>query len=345
MRIVRDLNSYRKKLSKRLILAIGNFDGFHRGHRKLAAYVVAQARKYNAIPAVMTFPQHPQSVLHPGQKKLLLYSLEQKLFYLAQAGIELCFLPSFTPAFSRMTPEEFVEKVLVGKLHVLEVCMGYDAHFGRGREGTTDRMRALAGKNGFLFKKMGPVMIGRKPVSSSLIREYLAAGRIEEVKACLGRPFSLFGKVVGGKGHGTHLGFPTANLEVHSNMLIPLGVYSASARFLSLGPRDKGQGPRNSLERAGGAWRVVRGAREWLPGALNFGKRPTYPAAETPRPVLEMHLFHFHKNVRGREMEVAFHKFLRPEKRFKNEEALKAQILRDIKAAQRDHLGRPGGLD
>lgn len=326
MKIVKRLDQFRKDPSIRLILAIGNFDGFHLGHQKLIAYVVAQAKKHRALSAVMTFRQHPQSVLHPEKKKLLLSSLEQKLFNLAQAGVDLCFLQPFTPSFSRLTAKEFVEKILVKKLHALEVCMGYDARFGRSRRGTTDMMRSLATKNGFLFKRMEPVLIGEKPISSSLIRELLAAGEIEKVNACLGKPFSLLGKVVKGKGHGTHLGFPTANLEVHSNILIPLGVYAASARFLKRPDLVLGKNlPPLSFS-------------PWLQGVMNYGKRPTYPASETPKPVLEMHLFDFAGGVYGKYIELALHKFIRPEKRFSNEENLKEQILHDTETAKEYHL-------
>lgn len=342
MQIITDLEIYRKKPAKRLILAIGNFDGFHRGHQKLLRYTVAQAKKHRAIPAVLTFREHPQSVLHPRRRPMRLYSVEQRLFYLAQAGIRLCFLQHFTPSFSRMTPGEFVEKVLVRKLKVLEVVMGYDARFGRGREGTTGTMRELAKEHGFLFRKMTPVLFGRKPVSSSLIRKLLVQGEIEKANMCLGRPFSLWGKVVKGKGHGRHLGFPTANLEVHANVLLPLGVYVASARMLFPGLRGT---PQVLANLAGHGLRIFdkrlrrpcpgdRIPGKWLPGVMNYGKRPTYPAVETPRPVLEMYLFHFHRNVYGGAMEVALHKFLRPEKRFFDEDALKAQIRRDVDAAR-----------
>lgn len=330
MRTITDLHEFHNQSSRPIVLALGNFDGFHLGHQKLLRYVKAQAKKYRALAAVLTFRQHPHHILHPQQRPLLITGLEQKLFYLARAGMDLCFLQSFTPAFSQMSPHEFVEKILIKKLRVREVCMGYDAHFGHGRKGDTRMMKVFAEEYGFLFKRMGPVMSGKQPISSSLVRALLLKGKMEKVRECLGRPFSLFGKVVPGKGHGTHLGFPTANLEVHSDIMIPRGVYVASARFLSLGPR-------NNLEQTRGTWLVVRGASKWLPGVVNFGKRPTYPAFETPQPVLELFLLHFHKQVYGKMMEVAFHEFLRPERRFAAEEALKKQILLDVTTAQKRH--------
>lgn len=328
MQIIPDLRKYKARSSRPVILALGNFDGFHLGHQKLSRYVVAQARKHHGLAAVLTFPQHPHSILHPERKPMMLMSVEQKLFYLAQSGINLCFLQSFTPAFSKMSPQDFAGKILVKKLHIREICMGHDAHFGRGRKGDTGLMENLARSNGFLFRKMKPVIVGGKPVSSSRVRELLMKGEVEKAGKCLGRSFSMFGKVIHGKGHGMHLGFPTANLEVHSEILLPLGVYVASARFLSLASRAMGHGPSKDLKQ-------VCGARGWLPGVVNFGKRPTYPKEETPRPVLELHLLDFKGQVYGEMMEIALHRFLRPEQKFPTEGVLKARIQRDVLDARR----------
>lgn len=333
MKIITDLHEFCPKLTKPIVLAIGNFDGFHLGHQKLLRYVKVQARKHNALAAVLTFRQHPHHILHPQQKPLLLSCPEQKLFYLANAGMDLCFFQSFTPAFSKMSAREFVEKILVQKLHVREVCMGYDAHFGHHREGDARMMQSLAKKHGFLFKRMEPVLIGKQPVSSSLVRKLLLKGKMEKVRDCLGRPFSLFGKVIPGKGHGVHLGFPTANLEVHSDVLLPLGVYVASGRFLSQLTLHNPRGVPSRLR----SFTPGVHLGEWLPGVVNFGKRPTYPKSETPRPVLELYLLHFHKQVYGKMMEVALHKFLRPEKKFATEDGLIRQIRQDVRNAQTYH--------
>ncbi len=346
MQIIPDLRKYNGS-SRPVILALGNFDGFHLGHQRLLRYVVRQVKRERALAAVLTFPQHPHSILHPERKPMMLMSIEQKLFYLAEAGIDLCFLQSFTPAFSKMTPLDFAEKVLVKKLHVREICMGHDAHFGRGRKGDTGLMERMAKANGFLFKKMKPVMAGGKPISSSRVRELLIRGDVEKAQKCLGRPFSMFGKVIKGKGHGLHLGFPTANLEVHSEILLPLGVYVASARFLNRGERRTGNGERLPADEAGKNVKqiryplpVLRSTGQWLPGVVNFGKRPTYPKKETPRPVLELHLLDFKGQVYGEMMEIALHRFLRSEQKFPTEEALKTKIESDILAARRFHGNR-----
>lgn len=280
MQIITDLHRFQASPARPLILALGNFDGFHRGHQALLRYVVRQAKRRNAQAAVLTFQEHPHSVLHPARKPMMLTSVEQKLFFLARAGMDVCFLQPFTPAFAAMEAEDFVRQVLVRKLRVREVCMGYDAHFGRGRRGDTAMMACLAQEHGFLFRKMGPVLCGREPVSSSRIRAYLMKGEVRKARECLGRPFSMFGKVVHGKGHGMHLGTPTANLEVHSEIVLPLGVYVASGRVL----------PRQAIAPRKGKFELPRKMPLWRPGVMNYGKRPTYPAIETPRPVLELHL-------------------------------------------------------
>jgi len=333
MRLITDLRAYQTRNLQRLVLAIGNFDGFHLGHQKILAYVVKQARKNHALSAVLTFRNHPQVVLHPQKKKLLLFSFDQKLAFLQKAGVDICLAPFFTRVFSKMSREVFVEKILAKQLRVLEVCMGVDARFGYRRRGTTSLMENLARKYGFLFKRMKPVLIGKRPVSSSWIRELLVKGEIEKVNRCLGRPFSIWGDIVRGKGHGIHLGFPTANLESYANIQIPLGVYVASARFL-----------RRKMSFATASDDSIRFFKEvspWIPGVMNFGKRPTYPSSETPQPVLETHLFDFKKRVYGKTMEVALHKFIRPEKRFADEGVLKKQIGKDVEVARKWHRKRP----
>jgi len=329
MRLITDLRAYRTKNLQRLVLAIGNFDGFHLGHQKLLAYVVKQARKHHALSAVLTFRNHPQIVLHPKKKKLLLFSFDQKLTFLKKAGVDICLAPFFTRDFSKMSPEVFAGKILAKQLRVLEVCMGVDAHFGYRRRGTTNLMENWARKYGFLLKRMEPVLIGQRPVSSSWVRELLAKGEIEKVTRCLGRPFSIWGDIVRGKGHGTHLGFPTANLESHANVQIPLGAYVASARFL--------QRKMSFVTGSDASAHFFKEVSPRIPGVMNFGKRPTYPSFETPKPVLEMHLFDFKTRIYGKDMEIALHRFIRPEKKFFNEEELKRQIQKDILKARKWH--------
>ncbi|MBU9888856.1 MAG: riboflavin biosynthesis protein RibF [Candidatus Omnitrophica bacterium] len=328
MRIITDLHRFQASPSKPLVLAIGNFDGFHRGHQTLLRYVVRQAKRRKAVAAALTFVEHPYSVLYPDRKPMMLTGVEQKMLFLARAGMDICFLQKFTPKFAAITPQDFVRDVLVRKLRIREVCMGYDARFGHDRKGDAGMMAHLAEGCGFHFKKMDPVLVAGQPVSSSRIRAHLLKGEVKKAGDCLGRPFSMFGKVVRGKGHGTHLGAPTANLEVHAEIVLPFGVYVASGRIL----------PERVIAPRSGYFRPPSRMPSWLRGVMNFGKRPTYPSLESPRPVLELHLLDFKGDVYGTLMEIALHRFLRPEKKFGNEEALKRQIGRDILQAKRYYV-------
>ncbi len=329
MRIINDFNHFKSKKEK-LVLALGNFDGLHLGHQKLLQYVAGQARKHQARAAVFTFKDHPQSVLHPKGKPFLLHSLGQKLFLLAQAGMDYCFLQSFTPNFSKMSAEDFVKKVLVQKLHVLEVCMGHGARFGCAREGDAHLMKKLAKRYSFFFKEMAPVKMGGLTVSSTLIRKWVIEGELGKAAKGLGRPLSVFGRIIRGRGHGGTLGFPTANLEVDHPASLPLGVYIASARFL----------PQGIFREAEREVKAKKNLAPWLPGVLNFGRRPTFPEAQTPRPILELHLLDFKGQLYGKNMEVALHAFIRPETRFPNDEALKVQIAADVRKAKAYHKKR-----
>ncbi len=307
MKIIRDIQKYNS--SKSVVLAIGNFDGVHLGHQKLLRYVVSQARKYKSVPAVLTFPKHPQGILHPNKKLPQIISLETKLRYLEKAGIKICFLPNFSKVFSKLSPEKFVREILIKKLHIEEVCMGYDAHFGAGRRGNGDVMRGLARKYGFIFKQMPAVILNGKPVSSSCIRKWLLKGELLKVQKVLGRKYSVAGKVVHGRHIAAGMAVSTANIETDTETLLPLGIYAARGRILDANKKKYGK---------------------WLNAVLNFGKRPTFPKLDTPSPVLEVHFLNIEKNLYGKTVEVEIHKKLRNEKKFLSQDALRRQIFKDI---------------
>jgi len=154
MKLITDIDNYTSQTDKPLVLALGNFDGIHLGHRALLEKVVLKAKGHGALAAVLTFKDHPQSILHPGSSPSLLISNEQKLALLSQLGINLCFFISFTKEFSKMEPETFVQNVLVKHLKVKEVCLGFNARFGRGRKGDSGLMQRLARKHEFQFEPL-----------------------------------------------------------------------------------------------------------------------------------------------------------------------------------------------
>lgn len=318
MQILSDFQNYQPS-GKPLILALGNFDGVHLGHQELLNRVAESARAAGGTAAVMTFREHPQHILHPSSKPPLLTSLEHKLFLLSESGIELCFLMSFTPEFSRLSPEAFVREILGTRLQVKEVYLGHNARFGKNREGDAELMRRLSPECGFKFHQLEPVQSGGEMVSSSRIRTLVREGKLQEVEGCLARKFSVFGKVVKGAGRGSQIGFPTANLEVESEILPPLGVYPVEVREIDL---------ENAAGRAQQPFRV-RKAGAWLPGVLNYGYRPTFDEAEK-RAVPEVYLLDFKGDIYGKTLEIVFYPRLRSEMTFSGVEALKKQIETDI---------------
>lgn len=332
MRILKDLESFRPNPDLPLILALGNFDGVHLGHRALLARVVDKARNRKGTSAVFTFLDHPQRILHPQSRPPLLSSPVHKLFLLNRLGITLCFLMPFTREFSRMGPSVFVEEILVKRLGVSEVCLGHNAHFGHDRKGDAVLMRALASQHGFLFEEMPPVRAAGDFVSSSRIRKLIEAGNLDEAAESLGRPFSIFATVVKGAGRGAGLGTPTANLEPESEILPPEGVYPVKLRIIQCEQIAKvGEGGEEFKMKTPGPW---------LEGVLNYGRRPTFGTGET-RPIPEVFIFDFQGEIYGKTLEVVFHPRLRREAAFASPDALKTQIAQDIKAARGYFAARP----
>ncbi len=333
MKVWTRFDNYVPDTKKPLVLALGNFDGVHLGHRGILGTVVENARQKQGTPAVLTFFEHPQRVLHQSQKPALLTSPQHRLLLLKSAGIEICFFLHFTLELSRTTPEEFVEKWLVKRLQVNEVHMGYNAHFGFNRRGDSALMRKLAGELGFQFCEAEAVKGNGEFISSTLIREVIQQGEFTRAERLLGRPFSIFGSVVRGKGRGKRLGFPTANLRVHSEILPPRGVYPVELR-------ERGFHLESLADLSGFEYELDEPGK-WRHGILNFGVRPTF-GEETSEPVPEVHLFDFNGELYGRTVEVRFHPRLREEKAFKSENELMKAIQEDIGSARR-YFARPRG--
>ncbi len=327
MRVCRDYSLYSPETSRPLVLALGNFDGVHLGHQALLGRVIEEARSRGGIPAVFTFSGHPQEILHPGSKPRLLTTPDQRLNLFHKLGIELCFVVPFTREFSQQSPEEFVETVLVKRLKVAAVCLGYNAFFGKGRAGDGKLMRKLAEQHGFAFEEMQPVAFpgeaGGEYVSSSLIRGFIEEGDLGKAAAALGRPFGIFARVVRGAGRGRELGFPTANLATDGLILPPPGVYPVEVREIETLQDFAKVGMLNYRGVTGGLFEK---------GVLNYGARPTFKDAG---PAAEVHILDYAGDLYGRTVEVIFHDRLRPEMAFEGPEALQDQIRKDIEAARR----------
>lgn len=324
MRILSDVRQYKRKSSRDLFLGIGNFDGLHLGHQALLERVLSEARQHKGVPAILTFRIHPQQILHPEKKPLLLFSSEYKNILLARAGIEVCFQIDFTEKFSQIDPFVFVREWLCAKLKVREVCMGYNARFGQGRRGDGALMAHMAREFGFEFCRIPPVRAGGESVSSSRIRGLVQEGKLAEVQACLGRPFSLMAEVMHGAGRGQSLGFPTANLKTEGLVLPLCGVYTAWTRTINTSEADPDSG-KNMQVKCG----------QWFKSVLNLGYRPTF-GENKPEPTLEVFILdQLGLKLYGGSLEIVFDRYLRPEKAFSDANALRRQIQADVLKAKR----------
>jgi riboflavin kinase/FMN adenylyltransferase len=286
------------------VLALGNFDGLHRGHRKILERVRRVAGERGATALVMTFDPHPPRVVRPDKAPPLLMTNAQKLEALADAGVHGAAIIRFTPELSRWDPETFVRLVLVDWLRVSEVWVGANFLFGHDRAGNFSMLRSLGARYGFKAEKIDPVRYKDFVVSSTRIRRLIGEGRIDEAGALLGHQYYIDGTVMPGDRRGRTLGFPTANLCTENELLPPHGVYATTARI--------------------GA--VV------LPSVTNIGTRPTVDASG--RTTIETHIFDFDRDIYGGTVRLGFVQRLRDERAFDSLDALKTQIGDDCRAAR-----------
>lgn len=293
-------------------VAIGNFDGVHRGHR--AVLDAARALVPGAAPGVLTFEPHPREVLQPDRAPARLTPLAAKLRLLREAGARFVQVLRFDRALIAMPAEAFVREVLVERLGAAGVAVGQDFRFGHGRGGDPALLTWLGPILGFRASVVTPLAVDGEPCSSTRVRELLGDGHVALAAALLGRPHAVEGRVVRGDGRGRQIGFPTANLALRGRrpMLPAAGVYAVTVR-----------------PRPGGA--VV-----W-PGVANLGHRPTFEGRELR---LEVHLLDRGPDLYGTPLEVGFVERLRGEMRFDGIESLRAQIARDVAQARAVH-----GLD
>jgi riboflavin kinase/FMN adenylyltransferase len=302
---------------RRPVLTIGNFDGIHIGHRAILRTVTDRARALDGEAVVYTFDPHPRKVLQGERAPGLLTTTEQKLELLAAAQIDLVVLEAFDEAFSRTTPETFVRECVHARIAPREVYVGYDFHFGRDREGSMRTLTELGPRLGFAVTIIPEVTIAGRDVSSTRIRELLAAGEAQEAALLLGRPYAIRGAVVRGDQRGRTLGFPTANVAPETEVLPGHGVYAGGARLLDEPPAGGAGPPRGAVFAA----------------VTNVGRRPTFKPDDPP--LAEAHLLDFSGDLYGRRIEVTFEARLRAERRFPGPDALREQIARDVAEARR----------
>jgi riboflavin kinase/FMN adenylyltransferase len=288
----------------RPVLALGNFDGVHRGHRKILDRVRRVAGERGATPIVMTFDPHPPRVVRPDKAPPLLMTTAQRLEAIAASGVQGAAIVRFTHEMSQWDPETFVRTVLVDWMRVGEVWVGANFLFGHDRAGNFSLLRALGARYGFKAEKIDPVRYKDFVVSSTRIRRLVGEGRVDEAGALLGHQYYVDGSVVHGDHRGSSIGFPTANLCTENELLPPHGVYATTTTIAG----------------------VVR------PSVTNIGVRPTVDASG--RATIETHLFDFNENLYDVRLRIGLVQRLRDERAFDSIDGLREQIAADCDRAR-----------
>lgn len=295
------------RLSGPLFLAIGVFDGVHRGHQAVISTSAEHAQSSNGTPVVVTFDPHPMKVLRPREAPHLLTATQHKIKLIRDLGVQHLLVVKFDKAFAATAPEDFVQQLVTHSKPLREICVGHEWSFGKDRRGNLALLRELGAQFDFEVVGIPAVTLGNgELVSSTAIRHAIEAGDLAKAAEMLGREYTILGTVVRGEHLGKKIGFPTANLSAHSEQFPRNGVYFAQAMLDG----------------------VV------YPGVVNLGYRPTVSSGKSER-VLEIHLLDFDHDIYGKDVEVRFVRYLRPEQKFESVDALARQIESDVQQARR----------
>ena len=286
-------------------LTVGNFDGVHRGHRAMLERLASAAHERNLASCLMTFEPHPREFFAPDRAPARLTSLREKLELLAGMDVGRVHVQRFDYDFAQMSAEDFIGSVLVEGLQARWILVGDDFRFGARRQGDIELLRQTGMRLGFEVVQMDSVLVDGVRVSSTVVRELLAAGKLDDAAHLLGRPYSVSGRVVRGQRLGSRLGFPTANLQLKHNRPALLGIFVVEVTGLSAQP---------------------------LPGVASLGVRPT--VVEAGLPLLEVHLLDFARDIYGEHLQVRFLSKLRDEEKYNDIETLRRQIAHDVEAAR-----------
>ena len=304
MRIFRDLIDLAE--FKNSVVTIGTFDGVHLGHQKILNKLKNEANDINGESLLFTFYPHPRMVIFPESHNLkLIQTIDEKIESLREFGLDNLIIYPFTKEFSRLTAFEFVRDILVDKLKVKKLVIGYDHQFGRNREGDIEFLRETANIFDFEVIEISAEEIDEVNVSSTKIRNSIIDGNIARANEFMGKPFQVQGKVVQGKKLGREIGYPTINLQLNNeHKIMPLdGVYAVQVH--------------------------ISGSKHF--GMMNIGINPTINDLYKEKKKYEVHLFDFDQNLYNENVIVLFRKFIREEKTFDNLDALKLQIQTDEK--------------
>ena len=300
MNIYTNLNDL--KGIKNPVLTIGTYDGVHLGHQKIIDFLNLKARKIKGESVVFTFHPHPRMVLHPNDHNLeLIQTIDERIKKLEKAGVDHLIVFPFTKKFSRLSAIEFIRDILVNKIGIHTLIVGYDHHFGRNREGSMAQIEELAPLYNFQVDEISAFMKDEVKISSTKIRNAIKNGEIDVANKYLGDNFKINGIVVKGNQIGQSIGYPTANIKNNENYkIIPsCGVYAVKVLIDNCS----------------------------FSGMLNIGKRPT--VSNTNKITIEVNVFDFNKDIYGKNIGVEFVKMIRKEKSFNNLDELKKQLTKD----------------
>jgi riboflavin kinase/FMN adenylyltransferase len=302
-------------IPKGAVVAMGNFDGVHLGHRAVIAAALRMGRAHGRPAMAVTFEPHPRSFFSPSSPQFRLTDEAAKLRLLAGTGLAGAVVMAFDKNRAGTTAQDFIHHELIERLGVSGIAVGYDFHFGKGRVGSPSLLVGEAPRLGIEVDVQAHVDIAERPVSSSAIRMALAEGQIEDATSMLGGPWFVSGEVIHGEKRGRDLGYPTANIRLDKNCGLKHGIYAV---------------------------RVGRGkGRERLDGVASFGRRPTF---DNGAPLLEIFLFDFKGDLYGTTLDVAFIGFIREELKFDGVEALVRQMDDDSARARKLLAAAPGAF-
>ncbi len=288
------------KLVEKSIVALGNFDGIHIGHKVLIDKMKEQANTFNLKSIVFTFRNHPLSILQPNNNNKRIMNNEYKISLLNNLDIDMLYMIKFNKSIMNLSPEEFVKQILLQKLNASIVVVGFNYNFGYKGIGTVKKLKLLGRKYNFKVIIVPPVKINEKIVSSTYIRKLISLGNIKKANLLLSRPYRISGKVIKGSSRGKILGYPTANIAYDNNYIIPkFGVYETKTII-----------DHNSFK-----------------SITNVGNNPTFNGNNIS---IETHIINFNKDVYGHNIKIDFLNFIRKEKKFDNKQNLIEQIKKDV---------------
>lgn len=300
MKVIVDIQKNEERL-KNSYVALGTFDGVHRGHRVLINSAIEEAKKNGGISVVYTFLNHPLEIIAPERVPKMINTIDEKLRLLEEMGVDYVVLQTFDEKYAETSKEEFIDKILIEYLGAKEIFVGFNYTFAERGSGNVEYLRKVAPEKGIKLNEIKAIEYKGQVLSSTLIRKFILEGKIEEANMFLGRPFFISGEVEHGKKLGRVLGFPTANLKVVNKVYPPFGIFGGTV--------------------------LIEGEKEKYNAVVNIGKNPTLKPGELS---VEVHILDFNRDIYGKKIDVSIEKHLRDEKKFGSMEELRQGIRNDV---------------